>query len=156
MDSKGKKKNDAPNEKREQLFLVSKTARELREKMMKNAADEMVLYMLTRQPLNYFIRRIYGLENAELRSFWEWKKDDYTIRKGEHAHLFWGQPLRVKPKQEDMPETDLPDEQRNNYEFYPLCFLFDETQVFRRDKNLPDAEPETEVVEAATFECVEM
>ena len=68
---------------------------------------------------------IYKEENPEIQefnSFKCWKAKGKTILKGSKAFLFWGMP--VKGEKQDEGQTE-PDE----FSFFPLCYLFANTQV---------------------------
>lgn len=67
----------------------------------------------------------------EFRTFWQWKDEGYTIRKGAKAYLIWGQPR----KSEQVPEGSTEPEE---YNYWPLCYLFANTQVFKASR---DQEP---------------
>ncbi|MBA3647286.1 MAG: hypothetical protein H0W62_01855 [Chitinophagales bacterium] len=54
----------------------------------------------------------------ELQSFAAWKRDGYSVRRGEHALLLWSRPVR---KQQD--------ETGDEYSFFPIAFVFSNLQV---------------------------
>jgi hypothetical protein len=60
------------------------------------------------------------------KTFNDWKKEGYKIKKGSKAFLFWGTPkeyLKLKEKKQgEDPEQD-------NEIFFPLAFLFSSEQV---------------------------
>jgi len=169
MDGKDNKKMNAQNErneKREKLFNTSLKARELRERLLnENCDNERICLFLATRPLNYYIRIIYGLQDDRLLSFQEWKNEGYTVRKGEHGHAFWGQPRNAKQAAAPFSADENPmmvnasgdtaaDGEAEKYKFYPLCFLFDEKQVYRRDADAADGEVKKQKSE--NYECVEM
>ena len=63
--------------------------------------------------LNTLLAEAYDIAGKQLHTFDEWKEQNYSIKKGEHAHLFWG----------------LPRETSDGKKWYPIAFLFDESQV---------------------------
>lgn len=63
--------------------------------------------------INGLLAESYGITGRKRQTFDEWKDQNYSIIKGEHAHLFWG-----KPK-----------EGRDGRTWCPVAFLFDESQV---------------------------
>lgn len=85
--------------------------------------------------VNEGLKEIYHETNPEIqefKTFWQWKDEGATVRKGEKAFLIWGQPR----KGEQVPEgSDEPEE----YKYWPLCYLFANTQVYK-----PEAKPEPE------------
>lgn len=85
--------------------------------------------------VNEGLKEIYMETNpeiAEFKTFWQWKEEGATVRKGEKAFLIWGQPR----KGSQVPEgTSEPEE----YKYWPVCYLFANTQVYK-----PEARPEPE------------
>lgn len=65
-------------------------------------------------------------EHQEFKKFWEWKREGYTILKGSKAFPVWGQPVKRTAK------TEAP---KDEYEFFPICYLFSNSQV-RRAENV--------------------
>ncbi|MFA6261086.1 MAG: ArdC-like ssDNA-binding domain-containing protein [Bacteroidia bacterium] len=65
-------------------------------------------------------------EHQEFRTFNQWLKDGYAVRKGEKAFIVWAKPKEVQ-KVEKTEETD-------KYEYYPICYLFSNAQVERRSE----------------------
>lgn len=62
---------------------------------------------------NQLLRECYNLVNVELDTFDGWKAKGGSIRKGQHAYLFWGKPIETK----------------QGYRFSPVNFLFAKEQV---------------------------
>lgn len=85
--------------------------------------------------VNEGLKEIYQETNTEIqefKTFWQWKDEGATVRKGEKAFLIWGQPR----KGSQVPEgTSEPEE----YKYWPVCYLFANTQVYK-----PEAKPEPE------------
>ena len=91
--------------------------------------------------VNEGLKEIYQETNPEIeefKTFWQWKEEGATVRKGQTAFLIWGQPR----KGEQVPEgTNEPEE----YKYWPLCYLFANTQVYRPEaKPEPETQPEPE------------
>ena len=63
--------------------------------------------------INGLLAESYGITGKKRFTFDEWKEQNYSIIKGEHAHLFWGAP------------RETPDGKK----WCPVAFLFDESQV---------------------------
>lgn len=63
--------------------------------------------------INGLLAEAYGITGKKRHTFDEWKEQNFSIIKGEHAHLFWGQPK----------------ESANGKRWCPVAFLFDESQV---------------------------
>jgi hypothetical protein len=69
----------------------------------------------------------------EFRTFWQWKDDGYTIQKGAKAFLIWGQPRKGSQIAEGSEEPE-------EFKYWPLCYLFANTQVFKPGQNKQDPE----------------
>ncbi len=63
-------------------------------------------------------------EELEFNTFKQWKGKGFSVKKGEKAFLVWGKPRQV-------PVTE-PDDEEDEFKFWPLCYLFSEQQVERR------------------------
>lgn len=63
--------------------------------------------------INGLLREYYELVGKKLQTFDEWKEQNFSIRKGEHAYHFW-----AKPK----PTPD-------GKSYCPIAFLFSQDQV---------------------------
>ena len=61
---------------------------------------------------NQLLRECYQLQGKELHTFDGWKKRGASVRKGQHAYLFWGKPRKSQ-----------------QYPYCPVIFLFEESQV---------------------------
>jgi len=64
------------------------------------------------------------------KTFNEWKSEGFIVNKGESAYRVWGKPLKAKSKKEDAQ----PEEEQAQYKLWPMCCLFNETQISK----LPD------------------
>jgi hypothetical protein len=100
--------------------------------------------------VNEGLKEIYEKSDPkidEFKTFWQWKDEGYTINKGSKAFLIWGQPRKGSQIAEG---SDEPDE----YSFWPLCYLFANTQVFRPEKEKqPDQEqPHQQRTNAPVFD----
>lgn len=81
---------------------------------------------------NELLRKYYKQEgHTELRTFEEWKKAGYYVRKGEKAILLWGRPKPSRHAKEEAAQAGLPEEAAKN-DFYPLAYLFSNRQVAQR------------------------
>jgi len=89
--------------------------------------------------VNEGLKEIYQETNPEIeefKTFFQWKEEGATVRKGEKAFLIWGQPR----KGEQVPEgANEPEE----YKYWPLCYLFSNTQVYKPEPaTTPEQKPE--------------
>lgn len=64
--------------------------------------------------INGLLREYYELAGKKLQTFDQWKEQNYSIHKGEHAYHFWD-----KPKQTSDGKS-----------YYPIAFLFSQDQVY--------------------------
>ena len=71
--------------------------------------------------------------NDEFHTLPDWNKKGFNVKKGSQAFLIWGRPKNTaNPKQEE-PETQDDDNEEDN-QFWPLCYLFSNLQVEPRDE----------------------
>lgn len=80
--------------------------------------------------VNEGLKEAYTGDNPEIlefKTFSQWKEDGYTIKKGSKAFILWGQPRKVSQVPEGSSEPE-------EYKYWPLCYLFADTQVFKREK----------------------
>ena len=66
-------------------------------------------------------------ENIEFKTLFDWSKEGFQVKKGSVSFLVWGKP---KPKKTDKPKTT---EEEDEEEFFPLCYLFSNAQVTKRN-----------------------
>lgn len=67
----------------------------------------------------------YG--TTDLRTFDEWKKAGYTVKKGQQSFMIWASP---KAERERVAEAKAKGEQVTEKEdYFPVCHLFDISQV---------------------------
>lgn len=109
-------------ESREKLIEFSRAAKLLRElEGLDLSVNETLLTM------------IYNTNDAtEFNTFKRWKEQGYTILKGSKAFLIWGQPIR-RGKEDKDKEKSKEGEAKNEYEFFPVCYLFSNKQVFKQE-----------------------
>lgn len=81
---------------------------------------------------NELLREYYAQAgHKELKTFNEWKKEGYYIRKGEKAILLWGKPKPSRLSKEIAKMEGKPEEEAEN-DFYPLAYLYSNKQVETR------------------------
>ena len=64
-------------------------------------------------------------EHTEFKTLQQWNQDGYQVVKGSKSFLVWGKPTRLQK------ETTEPNDEEDD--FYPLCYLFSNAQVQKRD-----------------------
>lgn len=65
--------------------------------------------------------------HQEFKTFNQWKREGFTIIKGSKAFAVWAQPVKGSRAKEGASPED--------YEFFPVCYLFSNAQV-RRAQNV--------------------
>lgn len=78
--------------------------------------------------VNEALTELYKAENAEItefKTFHEWRKSGMKIKTDETAFLVWGSKRKTKQAKEEEEQT----EEDKKYSFFPLCYLFANTQV---------------------------
>lgn len=109
-------------EKRENLKAISKIA----QMAIKNCATEA-------ETVNQYVTDLYKSDNPgieELNTFHQWKDKGFSIIKGSTAFVVWGSPRKGK-LEEPVISTD--GKEDDEFEFFPLCYLFSNEQVERRE-----------------------
>ena len=101
--------------KRNELKAISKPIKELVKLEVYNTINEGLVDIYAEQ----------GHKN--LKTLKQWNEAGKSVIKGEHALLLWGKPTKSQ-KQEANPTT----EEKDETDFYPLCFVFSELQVMER------------------------
>jgi hypothetical protein len=135
-------KKKQPSEKsqlrKSQLIEDSVAAKELRNKFAEKASEEgkhdlaeffalaSVNFMLT----NY----IYKAEGVEdFKTFKQWGEEGYRVIKGESCiYPIWGRKTKGTAKETNPKEGEDPKE--SEYKFFPVCFLFANTQVIKENE----------------------
>ncbi|MFZ4705452.1 MAG: hypothetical protein ACOYMF_05535 [Bacteroidales bacterium] len=98
--------------------------------------------------VNEGLKEIYEKSDSnieEFRTFWQWKDDGYTIQKGAKAFLIWGQPRKGSQIAEGSEEPE-------EFKYWPLCYLFANTQVFKPGHNKQDPEQPQNQTAAPIFD----
>lgn len=132
--SKDNNKHSKFQERKNLLRELSQQAKVIRERMVKEAKNAKEAFFYASKPLNFYILNfIYDVEGAEeFKTFKQWKNEGYTIKKGSKAFVLWGQPRELSnPGKEEQAEDP---ESGEDETFFPVCYLFSDKQVYKRDK----------------------
>ena len=134
---------------RQELRSKSQEAKAIRERMnneAKTAAEAVAAAGLT---LNSIIVEMYQNETTckQFNTFHDWKKAGYKVNTGVKGFAVWGKPKRVKDTMKTEEGEVLEGE---SWEFWPLCYLFNESQVTKigdlepsKEDDKPETAPET-------------
>lgn len=98
-------------------------------KQISNAVKELVKmgeYGTVNEAVIETVYKNANPEIKELNTFNQWKQKGFTILKGSKAFVIWGQPIGKK-------QTE--DQEKDEYSFFPLCYLFANTQVMKGGSN---------------------
>ena len=133
MKTKEQKQEDA-KQKRTVLISLSQKARKVRdERVRKSETEEEAIYWSTRTVNEMLFKILYKKGEAqEFKTFWQWKEEEKTIKKGEHAYLIWGQPIKARTKKEEKPTpatTEGNPQTEDEFKYWPICYLFSNLQV---------------------------
>ena len=86
------------------------------------------------ETMNNAIIAHYKAQNqaiTEFKTFHDWKKQGFAVRKGEKAFLVWGKPLKKKEteKPQDVPTDAMTLNDLTDNKYFPICYLFSNLQV---------------------------
>jgi hypothetical protein len=129
-----KKERDEKKE-RETRLLKRQQLKTLSQSLV--ARREMGEYMGNEDDtVNGLLRFYYACKGyTNLKTFKEGKKKGFTVRKGEKALLIWGMPVASKAERERIEELKKQGREEDAKEdFFPLCYLFAESQVHKLEK----------------------
>ena len=87
--------------------------------------------------------------HREFKSYRQWRKDGFQVRKGEKAFLLWARPKDIERTKEE--ETTTSETEKNK--FFPIAYLFSNAQVdpIHQDESPPVQEPITAELEPLPY-----
>lgn len=122
-------------EKNEQVLTEKQAIARARRQVLKQLCNELqkeAEEQGRQEKPNILLREFYAKAgHKELKTFNEWKKEGYYIRKGEKAILLWGKPKPSRLSKEIAKMEGKPEEEAEN-DFYPLAYLYSNKQVETR------------------------
>jgi hypothetical protein len=83
--------------------------------------------------------------NQDFKSYKEWKKEGFQVRKGEKAFLLWGRP-KEHQLEGDKLETDKAKKETKNEihdSYFPVAYVFSNAQLEAREISIEHEENET-------------
>ena len=79
--------------------------------------------------VNDGLKAIYAQSgHTELKTLKQWNKEGRSIKKGSHALCLWGAPKKVETIQVEEAQG----EDNDPMNFYPICFVFSNLQVYEK------------------------
>lgn len=112
-------------EKKEKLKILSEQAREFKQNLINKAPTleqaEVIQEMRVNDIiLNYFYK---DAENTEFHSYKGWQELGMQVKKGSKAFVIWGR------KRQNIDDKKAATEEKDQYKFFPLAFVFSNNQV---------------------------
>ena len=80
---------------------------------------------------------------AKFQSFLDWKEEGYKVKKGATGYGVWGTPRKAKNAAQCDTATNESSSEVNSeesYEYWPICYLYNESQVEKLDSNNTERE----------------
>ena len=85
------------------------------------------------------------------KTFNAWREEGYKVIKGSSSYRVWGSPLKAKKDDKTAPVVSGESETEKTFKFWPMCSLFNESQVEKiEDKTDSGEAVNAEPVQAAT------
>ncbi|MFY0628585.1 MAG: DUF1738 domain-containing protein [Reichenbachiella sp.] len=122
--------------KRELLLKKSGEAKELRQNMIDGATTAKEALYWQSKTVNYMLlNHVYDTDEAtEFNTFKQWKEQGATVKKGSKAFVIFGQPVNDQKQQEAEKKGESPTENDEDYQYFPMCFLFSNKQVLTSEE----------------------
>lgn len=130
METNTKKQIDI---RREVLIQLSVKARKFREEQLQKAKSEKELLYWSCMRVNDIIAQWYKEDSGAtvFKTFNQWKNEGYKIKKGSKAFVLWSK----KTKATKHGETQSGEPTTDDYEFFPIAYLFSDLQVEKGGEN---------------------
>ena len=150
MINKDNKKPSKIQERKVLLIEMSITAKKIREQKSNSAKTAEDILFWSSRTVNYMLLNfVYNQgESPVYNTFNEWKRQGATVRKGSKATVIWGQPLKgskgaegATPENTAKRASETVSDDMSQYEFFPLCFLFSEKDIYFTDTTKQESEP---------------
>jgi antirestriction protein ArdC len=117
------------NEKRAKLCVISTKARAIRQARAEKAETPEDQQFWAGCTLNYIIIQDFykDEENQIFKTFKEWRKEGFQVRKGSKGFVVWGRKLKATDKK-TAKKTGNSDDERE-FKFFPISHVFSNNQV---------------------------
>lgn len=132
---------------RQELRERSQEAKAIRQGMIAKAETAAEQLNAAATTLNFIITGMYQAETGckEFKTFKDWKEAGYKVKKGVSGFPVWGTPKQITKKLETEEGEELHSDPQ---EFWPLCYLFNESQVEKMDDPAPRKDEDETPAEA--------
>lgn len=139
-------KKEQYQQKRQRLAQLTAHFRQIRQSRIDTAKTVEDAFYWASRTLNSFIVELYQEQagEGEFKTFGQWKRENRTIKKGEQGWPIWGQPLGTR-------EDDKPEEKEDENLYFPLCYLFHESQTVAPEQV---SKPQRERAKAEILEVI--
>lgn len=133
---------------KKELIKMSKEAKSIRKHMvdMAKTPEQALEAQLT--TINQILMEMHqkATGQTEFKTFHDWKKAGFKVRKGEKSFRIWGKPRKCK-KSVDVVKVDTGEEttKEKEFELFPMCCMFHRGQVEPLEKE-PAPAPESQPV----------
>lgn len=110
-----------PSEEKKQKAIEKRTELKKLSLKFKEVAKQ------SNKPINEFVVDFYKSTKGvtELKTFEEWRKLGFTVKKGESSYLVWAKPVASTQAKERAEQTETDPKE----DYFPVCHLFDRSQV---------------------------
>lgn len=113
---------------REMLKILSEEVTDLVEAGTFNSINDAILETLYKNGVH-----------REFKSYREWQRMGFQVRKGEKAFLLWARPKDIELQKEEAQEPSI-------VKYFPLAYVFSNAQVEPQEEpNTPSEPPEPEL-----------
>lgn len=83
--------------------------------------------------VNGLLRHYYESRGyKDLKTFHQWKKEGFAVKKGEKAILLWAQPVASNQSKEAATQAGK-DETEAKEDYFPVCYVFAACQVHKNN-----------------------
>lgn len=103
-------------ERRQELRELSNLAKKIQE----TSCTEMTINEIL---IEHFYK---SAKDTEFKTLYDWNKEGFKVVKGSKSFVIWGKPKQIKE------QTEANQEEGDEKEFYPICYLFSNAQVEKK------------------------
>jgi len=110
-----------PSEEKKQKAIEKRT------ELKQLSAKFKPLAKISEKTINEFLVDYYKSNKGvtELKTFEDWRKLGFSVKKGESSYLVWAKPVASTQAKERAEQTETDPKE----DYFPVCHLFDRSQV---------------------------